>query len=159
MGIGFGFCIDEISWKRRRFFVCAPKMAPKWLARFVVRSIRFDSISWFFKSPFESSPCLFFYLLRALFNYPQFFATNCLEWINEKMGKIRQDNTPKYPRPGADSTITSYNSSVVKNFNSTNSIARFWKRNLPMYKRYSLLQHCRCSCELKSRRIGSRTTL
>jgi hypothetical protein len=52
----------------------------------------------------------------------------------------------------------SYNASAVKFYNSTGSLARFENKNISFYfeKRSSLWRRWRCSCKLRSCRIGSR---
>jgi hypothetical protein len=60
--------------------------------------------------------------------------------------------------PRANLTITSYNASVVKIYNATNSIVYFRDKKYfsLVLKWSSLLQRWRCSCKFGSRRIGSR---
>jgi hypothetical protein len=47
--------------------------------------------------------------------------------------------------PGANPTIGSYNASVVKIYNATKSMPRFYKKTFLLYKLSSLLQHWRCT--------------
>jgi hypothetical protein len=51
-----------------------------------------------------------------------------------------------------------WSKSYDRDLQSTGSLDRFENKNISFYfeKRSSLLQHWRCSCKLKSRRIGSR---
>jgi hypothetical protein len=60
-------------------------------------------------------------------------------------------------KPGANPTIASYKATVVNFYNAAGSLARFENKNISFYfeKRSSLLHRWRCSCKLKSRRIGS----
>jgi hypothetical protein len=61
---------------------------------------------------------------------------------------------------GANPTTVSYNASVVKIYNTTNSIPRFSKKTFfPYLKRCSLPQRLRWSCKFRSRRIGSRISI
>jgi hypothetical protein len=51
---------------------------------------------------------------------------------------------------------------TIKNLHATSILVRFENKKIfstTSEKRSSLLQRCRCSCELRSRRIGSRTRL
>jgi hypothetical protein len=59
--------------------------------------------------------------------------------------------------PDANPATSIYNARVVNFYNATGSPARFENKNILFYfdKRSSLLQRWRCSCEFKSRRIGS----
>jgi hypothetical protein len=50
--------------------------------------------------------------------------------------------------PGANPTIKSYNASVVKIYNATNSLTRYLKK-LSDIKRFSLQQRWSCRCKLK----------
>jgi hypothetical protein len=54
-----------------------------------------------------------------------------------------------------------YNASVVKNYITTDSLARFESEKKIFYfeKRSSLHQRWRCSCKIKNNRIGSRHQL
>jgi hypothetical protein len=62
---------------------------------------------------------------------------------------------------GANPTTASYNASVVNFYNATDSLARFENKIVFFYfqKRTSLPQRWRCSCKLRSRRIGSSARL
>jgi hypothetical protein len=60
------------------------------------------------------------------------------------------------PSSGANPSIASYKSSVVNFYSATDSLARL-KKTISFYceKRSSLPQRWRCSCNFKSRRIGT----
>jgi hypothetical protein len=62
---------------------------------------------------------------------------------------------------GANPTIASFNTSVVNFYSTTGCLARFENKKIFFYveKRSSPLQRWRCSCKLKSHRIGSRSNL